>query len=134
MRVYARVATTGLLLVLFSWPRKKMNRGLGQSPVFNKFNLRLNPLLDIVSYFNYKGYLLQIWKIRKQIMVTAQGISVLGISKKNLCKIKFLIPCKEEQKKITSLMQNIDEKVANTVDQITQTQQFKKGLLQQMFV
>jgi len=30
-----KTITGGLLLVPFSWPRKKMNRGLGQRPIVN---------------------------------------------------------------------------------------------------
>ena len=82
----------------------------------------------------FKGYLFQTWQIRKQIMKVAQGISVLGISKKNLAKVEFLLPCIEEQGKIIFLLKNIDKKITNTFIQINQTQQFKKGLLQQMFV
>lgn len=82
----------------------------------------------------FKGYLFQTWQIRKQIMKVAQGISVLGISKKNLAKVEFLLPCREEQGKITTLLRNIDKKIANTLTQLTQTKKFKKGLLQQMFV
>ncbi len=82
----------------------------------------------------FKGYLFQTWQVRKQIMKVAQGISVLGISKKNLAKVEFLLPCREEQGKIITLLKNIDKRIANTLIQITQTQKFKKGLQQQMFV
>ena len=82
----------------------------------------------------FKGYLFQSWQVRKQIMKVAQGISVLGISKKNLAKVEFMLPCKKEQGKIITLLKNIDKKITNTFIQINQTQQFKKGLLQQMFV
>jgi type I restriction enzyme S subunit len=76
----------------------------------------------------------QTWQVRQQIMKIAQGISVLGVSKKNLAKVDIQIPCKDEQMKITTLMQKIDKKISRTITQITQTQEFKKGLLQQMFV
>ncbi|MBA7555149.1 hypothetical protein ES705_47802 [subsurface metagenome] len=67
-------------------------------------------------------------------MKVAQGISVLGISKKNLAKVEFMLPCIEEQGKIITLLKNINKRIANTLTQINQTQKFKKGLLQQMFV
>ena len=82
----------------------------------------------------FKGYLFQTWHVRKQIMKVAQGISVLGISKKNLAKVEFMLPCIEEQGKIITLLKNIDKRITNTLTQIKQTQKFKKGLLQQMFV
>ena len=90
--------------------------------------------VDSRTVNGFKGYLFQTWHVKKQIMRIAQGISVLGISKKNLAKVEFLLPCREEQRKIITLLINIDKRILNTLTQITQTQNFKKGLLQQMFV
>ncbi len=82
----------------------------------------------------FKGYLLQVNSVRKQIQRFAQGISVLGISKTNLAKVKFQLPCKKEQIKIVTILKNIDKIIASVQTQLSQTQTFKKGLLQQMFV
>jgi len=51
-----------------------------------------------------------------------------------LSEMEFLIPCFEEQTKIANFLSAIDEKIELVANQIEDTQEYKKGLLQQMFV
>jgi hypothetical protein len=53
---------------------------------------------------------------------------------KNLCSWKTLIPVLEEQQKIAKFLSAIDAKIDAVSGQIERMEQFKKGLLQQMFV
>ncbi len=89
---------------------------------------------SVKMYVGFKGYLFQSYAIRKQMMKMAQGISVLGISKKSIEKIEVQLPHFEEQKKIVGFLTSIDKKIQSVQSQITHSLTFKKGLLQQMFV
>ncbi|CAH7001445.1 Restriction endonuclease subunit S [Vibrio chagasii] len=49
-------------------------------------------------------------------------------------KLKVCFPSLEEQQEIVQFLKSLDFKMKTVVSQIEQTKQFKKGLLQQMFV
>lgn len=56
------------------------------------------------------------------------------LSKKEFLKLKWNMPCVGEQIKIASFLDTLDKKINQVSEQIDQSEQFKKGLLQQMFV
>ena len=82
----------------------------------------------------FSGYLFQTENVRNQIRKIAQGISVLGISKFNLGNILLPYPHPLEQEKIANFLTAIDRKIEAISRQLDRTEQFKKGLLQKMFV
>ncbi len=82
----------------------------------------------------FKGYFMQSYEVRLQMMKVATGISVLGITKGNLSKVIIHLPAKEEQQKIANFLTRIDDKTNAVGRQLEQTQLYKKGLFQQMFV
>ena len=88
----------------------------------------------IKMYKGFSGHFVKASYVRKQIMTIAQGTKVLSLSTGRLGEVKLNIPSVEEQKKIANYLSNIDSKIENVNKQITQTQTFKKGLLQQLFV
>lgn len=49
-------------------------------------------------------------------------------------KLKVCLPSQQEQKRIVTFLKSIDKKIDSVIEQIEQTKQFKKGLLQQMFM
>lgn len=82
----------------------------------------------------FSGYLMQTESVRLQIKILATGVSVLGISKGSLAKVKLKVPSKPEQTKIANFLTAIDNKINNAQVQLAAIKQYKQGLLQQMFV
>lgn len=61
------------------------------------------------------------------------GATINQVTTKSLNSFSFLFPCKEEQNRITDFLSRIDSKIEHTQELINKTQQYKKGLLQNMF-
>jgi len=59
---------------------------------------------------------------------------VPSLSKRTIDKIPLTVPTLPEQTKIADFLSAIDRKIESVATQITETQTFKRGLLQQMFV
>ncbi len=70
----------------------------------------------------------------KQFKKFQTGSALKQLPKKSLNAIKLLLPSLKEQKQIATLLTKFDKKIESLQIQIDKTQQFKKGLLQQMFV
>jgi type I restriction enzyme S subunit len=87
-----------------------------------------------IFYIGFPGHLVKSENVRKQVMTIAQGTKVLSISTGRLGKVKFKIPIIAEQKKIVHFLNSLDEKIKTLGNEIKETQTFKNGLLQQMFV
>jgi type I restriction enzyme S subunit len=63
-----------------------------------------------------------------------QGSTFTAVSGNDIKSLKLNLPQLPEQHKIASFLSSIDAKIESANQQITQTQTFKKGLLQQLFV
>ncbi|MEH1007461.1 restriction endonuclease subunit S [Winogradskyella sp. ECml5-4] len=81
----------------------------------------------------FTGYLLQSWKVRKQIMTIAQGTKVLGLATSRLGKVNLTIPTYEEQQKIANFLTAIDNRIQTLEKKKSLLEQYKKGVLQKIF-
>lgn len=72
--------------------------------------------------------------LKMQIAQFAQGNSVVHLYSSQLKGVELNLPCLEEQTKIANFLSAIDQKIEVVAQQIEQAKQWKKGLLQQMFV
>ena len=82
----------------------------------------------------FAQYLFRSIRVRRNIVRLAQGSTRYNISKKSVMGLTIRLPLLEEQQKIAEFLAVLDEKIALTRQQLDKTKQFKKGLLQRMFV
>ena len=90
--------------------------------------LRNKNIIRYIYYFLNSDYVKKI--IETESVQLAQANFSLG----QLSDLDIVLPCHEEQTKIANFLSAIDQKIEVTAQQIEQAKQWKKGLLQQMFV
>ncbi|MBW2186821.1 MAG: restriction endonuclease subunit S [Deltaproteobacteria bacterium] len=102
--------------------------------VSNEYNV-FNPVPAMVDihFFNLFS---KTMPMKKAYFINSDGVHIekLLFKTKSWLKTKVIIPCVDEQKKIVRFIGELDKKIDQVAEQIEQTEQFKKGLLQQMFV
>ena len=96
------------------------------------FGFRLNNEVNINPLF--LAYYLRSPIMRNKIMILAQGSTRFNLSKKEILKLKIEIPSINEQQQVINLFQCVDNKINEISMQTINFNEFKKGLLQQMFV
>ena len=91
-------------------------------------------LRDKGNYFadGYKGYIFYNHNVHKECCKVATGISVYGINRKNLRKIKIPIPPLDEQKRIAAALSKIDAYLENTIKLIEEKERFKRGIAKKL--
>ncbi len=72
-------------------------------------------------------------KKRNEIATLAQGVSVVHLYSSQLSTLELQLPSLKEQNLISKFISIIENKINRTENQIQQTQEYKKGLLQNMF-
>lgn len=91
--------------------------------------LRSNQEVSSVFY----AYYLSNYK-KEEIASYAQGITIVHLYYSHIKDMIIDFPSIEEQTKIANFLSAIDKKIVLVTTQIEDTQEYKKGLLQQMFV
>ena len=81
----------------------------------------------------FLGYLMRSKTVRHQIKILAQGTKVLGIAPRYLSEVLFKIPSKEEQQRITSFLESIDDLLGNLRIQRKYLNAYKIGMMQKIF-
>ena len=79
-------------------------------------------------------YLLHTKATLNRILAACTGTSYPAITSSDLGNIAVFYPSLQEQQKIADFLSSVDRKIELVTEQINQTREFKKGLLQQMFV
>lgn len=95
-----------------------------------------------VSFYSNKEYLIDKFLLNwlfslpfiKQMSCSFEGSVRNNLSFETLSNFIIQLPCLEEQQKIADFLSSIDNKIDNLAAKLEDLKEFKKGLLQQMFV
>ncbi len=71
---------------------------------------------------------------KEEIASYAQGSTIVHLYYSHIKDMNIDLPCLKEQTLIANFLSSIDQKINNAQTQINQTEGWKKGLLQEMFV
>lgn len=82
----------------------------------------------------FMHYLINSEKVNRSFKRKVTGSAQLGIKAQNVLNQILLIPCLEEQQKISQLLSNFDTAINLANQELLQWKELKKGLLQQLFV
>jgi len=113
---------------------------VGKSYLYNKHdgNLFFAGFLIKFSITNANPYFIFTQTLResynKWIQVMSMRSGQPGVNAEEYKTFSFSLPCIEEQTKIANFLSAIDKKINHSSSQIEKTEQYKKGLLQKMFV
>lgn len=98
------------------------------SPMYVVFKLKekLNPI--------FFDNLYQTHRFKHLIKVSCSGSVRDSLNFEDMANFKVKLPCIEEQNKIANFLSSIDDKIEENQKILEKTKEFKKALLQQMFI
>jgi type I restriction enzyme S subunit len=117
--------------LIYAWSASFGPRFWQEEKVIYHYHIwKVVPNDNVDKLYLFHAFMSDVESIKSQ----SQGGTMFHITKGNIESRKFNFPCVEEQQKIATYLSSIDTKIEAVNNQITQTQTFKKGLLQQLFV
>lgn len=102
------------------------------STLYICFSLNTEINSDFFEHYVESGALVP--ELEKIAQEGARNHGLLNISLQEFFEVALFKPCLEEQTKIANFLSAIDQKIEVVAQQVEQAKQWKKGLLQQMFV
>lgn len=109
--------------------RNHLDTGI-MSPLYSVFRFKYGNF-DFIEYFFNSS----VWHLHmKDISNYGARDDRMSFSTSDFYKMPIPFPSIEEQQQIANFLLSIDTKIESAGQQLNQTQSFKKGLLQQMFV
>ncbi len=99
--------------------------------ITNQTFIGLNPDLKKVNV----SFLYHMMKLSsRRLNVLSSGTTISYLSRKQFEKFTIQFPCLKEQTKIANFLSDIDAKIEALTTKVENSNTFKKGLLQQMFI
>lgn len=105
-----------------------------QDVLFSYHLVRLRPKKNILDY-NFSAYVFKVFYFYKNLWRKAQGATRFTLSKDAFESSKIIIPTSlTEQQKIADFLTSIDKLLDSKQQQIAKAKEWKKGLMQGLFV
>ncbi|WP_417739149.1 restriction endonuclease subunit S [Rosistilla oblonga] len=98
---------------------------------FAGFLIRFRILSANAAFINYQ---FDLQRYRNWVVVMSARSGQPGINAEEYCSLPIYLPSTREQDRITRCLQSFDDKIREVSLRITLLEEFKNGLLQQMFV
>ena len=82
----------------------------------------------------FLGHYFNSYHFRRQIYRMIQGIKVSSISKSEIAKTTILTPSYDVQRKVASVLSEVDHLIEKEAETVIVLQKIRRGLLQQLFI
>ncbi|RSO32500.1 MULTISPECIES: restriction endonuclease subunit S [Acinetobacter calcoaceticus/baumannii complex] len=133
-KCHQKVINECLVMVMSDIPNGKALAKVLHISDGSKFALNQRIGMFIFSKENYPKFFQYQLNRHKYYLSFDSGVGQTNLKKEDVLGCPTFIPCLEEQTKIANFLSAIDQKIEVVAKQIEQAKQWKKGLLQQMFV